>query len=77
MTREETIHRAQEAARLLSEPLLQEALELIERDAIERVVAATHDQDDVRRYEALRVAVAREVRDQLRSVITTGQQAAR
>lgn len=76
MTREEAIQRAEEAARLLEHEVLAGAFATIEADALEALVSAKPDDDVTRRHEALRITVIRDIRQQLRSVITTGQQAA-
>lgn len=73
MTRDEAVQRGQEAARLLEHEILVEAFAAIEADALEALVSARPDDDVTRRHEALRIAVVRDVRQQLRSVITTGK----
>ena len=71
--------RSSEAARLLDEPLLKEALAQLEHTAYRALLAAkaTPEGDDARRVAALRINLVHELRAQLHSVIVAGQQAAR
>lgn len=62
-------HRAAEARRLLGEPLLNEALDKMERDAFEEMLDGKPG--------AERVRVIRGIREHLKSIILTGESAAR
>jgi hypothetical protein len=69
--------RASEARRLLDEPLLNEALDKIERDAIEDMLRLPWwIRPRKRRMACDRVRAIRGIRSQLRSVILTGREAA-
>lgn len=71
--------RAGEAKRLLNEPLLVEALDGIERAAVEDMIAAdrTPEGDQHRRVLADRVQAIRDLRGFLETTIALGQQATR
>lgn len=80
MTPEEAKHRAGEARRLLDEPLLNEALDAIERAAIEEMLAVKGflwSAERRRRGLADRVNTIREFRARLRTMIAVGEQTAR
>jgi hypothetical protein len=79
LTMTEKERRASEAARLLDEPLLNEAFAQIEQAAYRALLAAkaAPEGDDERRVAALRINIIHELRAQLQSVIIAGQQAAR
>jgi hypothetical protein len=74
--RQETIERGQQAARMLDDPIMQQAFRTLESDALEAIVQARPDDDVTRRHEAIRIAVIRDLQQQLRSVVTTAKQAA-
>jgi hypothetical protein len=76
VTREERIHRGQEAARMLENEIMTTAFGELEKDAVEAIVSAAPDDHVARHHHAIRIAVIRDLRQQLRSVVTTGQQAA-
>jgi hypothetical protein len=76
VTREERIHRGQEAARMLENEIMTTAFGELEKDAVEAIVSAAPDDHVARHHNAIRIAVIRDLRQQLRSVVTTGQQAA-
>lgn len=76
MTPAEQVQRGEEAARLLDDPILKAAFRSLEDDAIEAIVAADVSNDEARLLNALRVKAIRDLRDAVRSVITTGKQAA-
>ena len=69
--------RASEASRLLSEPLLNEALDIIERDTVEEILRCWWFQDRKRRVLADRISVIRGIRGHLRSVVLTGKEGER
>lgn len=71
--------RASEAERLLHEPLLMEAFDKIEREAVEGMVEAprTPEGDVARRALADKVAVLRALKEELKLVIADGKQAIR
>jgi hypothetical protein len=71
----ETTRRAQEAKRLLDEPLLIEAFASIEADAIEEIL--TTNDDDTRRVLADRVNAIRALRAHLQAVIAKDVQDSR
>jgi hypothetical protein len=74
MTREQE-HRQQEAARLLAEPLFNDALAALEAQAMEQVLSATgEDADRLRREAADRINVIRGVKSHLETIVTQGQQ---
>lgn len=79
MTPDQHRFRAAEARRLLDEPLLNEALDALERAAIEELLAVKGywRADKRRRMLADRVNVVRELRARLKSVIAMGDQAAK
>lgn len=72
-----TTHRAQEARRLLDEPLLKEALDRIEQDTVEEILRLPFWADRKRRMLTDRIRVIRGMRDHLRSVILTGEENSR
>lgn len=63
------VHLASRASELLDDPLLESAFVKIERDAIEATLNEQATDDD-RRRSAMRANVVREVRDNLRLVIS-------
>lgn len=69
----DTERRAAEARRLLDEPLLNEALAVLERDTLDEILRAPFWSDRKRRMLTDRVRVIRGIRDHLRSVILTGK----
>jgi hypothetical protein len=77
MDKREYAHRVVEARRLLDEPLLNEALDKIEKAAIEALIAApVWEPDwDHRRHQMLadRVVVIRSMRQMIEQTITTGE----
>ena len=76
MTPEESLHRSQDAARLMRDPLLIEALDLIERDVREAWLACPV-RDKEGREELWRMAVtARKLRDVLKGTMEAGKLAA-
>ncbi len=82
MDKREIAHRVNEARRLMDEPLLVEALDRIERDAIEEMIGIDRlvsAEDAAFRYRraADRVATVREVRHRLQSLIAGGEAALR
>jgi hypothetical protein len=80
MTADEKKRRANEARRLLDEPLLKEAFDTIERDTIEamlRVPGLPVWADRKRRRLADQVNTIRVIRSYLEHVITAGKQAER
>ena len=80
MTPDEKIRRANEALQLTQNPLLREAFDRIERDAIEAMLSVRDDvvdADRLHRAAADRVRTIRDVRAALASVISEGQQAGR
>ena len=70
-------HRAAEARRLLDEPLLNEALDKLEHDAIEEILRLPFWSDRKRRMMADRIRVIRSIRGHLRSIVLTGVDATR
>lgn len=72
MTDQNTLHRAREAKRLLNEPLLLEAFEVVRFDALKALEVA----DLSKPLEAVRLQakaqVIEEIRDALSAVITAG-----
>lgn len=64
--------RAIEARRLLDEPLLNEALDRIERDAVNEMLRLPFWSDRKRRMLADRVRVVRGMRSHLQSIVLTG-----
>lgn len=73
--------RAAEADRLLNEPLLKEAFDILEREAIEDMLKlgtlAIGPDDDRRRREAAdRVNTIRIIRNRLHAIITDGMRSA-
>lgn len=79
MTDEERIRRGEEARRILSEPLLLEAFESIERASVEELLRApvSPDGDTQRRRMADRILAVRNLRTELETAIAIGTQAAR
>lgn len=79
MTHDDKAWRAGEANRLLNEPLLTEALDKIEADAVEAMVnaARTPEGDIERRMMADRVQAIRDFKEHLKLTISLGQQAQR
>lgn len=79
MTDEERIRRGEEARRILSEPLLLEAFESIERASVEELLRApaSPDGDTQRRRMADRILTVRNLRTELETAIAIGTQAAR
>lgn len=75
--KEQRIYRAAEADRLLHEPLLVEALDAIEKQAIDEILTAPFWQDRKRRHATERARVIRDIRRRLRAAITDGMQASR
>ena len=71
----EKARRVSEARRLLDEPLLNEALDTIEKKAIEEMLAIS-DAEAMRRA-ADRVRTIRDIRHQLKLVIIAGEDALR
>lgn len=69
----ETERRAAEAQRLIDEPLLNEALSVIERDTIDEILRLPFWADRRRRMLTDRVRVIRGIRDHLRSVVLNGR----
>jgi len=69
--------RAAEARRLLDEPLLNEALDRIERDTLDEILRAPFWSDRKRRMLTDRVRVIRGIRAHLRSVILSGEESTR
>lgn len=70
-------YRASEARRLLDEPLLNEALDKLEQDAINEILRAPFWSDRKRRMATDRVRVIRGIRTHLRAAILDGRDAAR
>lgn len=79
MTDEERIRRGEEARRILSEPLLLEAFESIERASVEELLRAptSPDGDTQRRRMADRILTVRNLRTELETAIAIGTQAAK
>lgn len=80
MTDAEKRYRASEADRLLKEPLLVEALDEIEKAAVELLLktdGAEPEDDRLRRMLIDRVNVIRDLRTKLDSMISQGKAAAR
>lgn len=79
MTDEERIRRGEEARRILSEPLLLEAFENIERASMEELLRSPSslDGDMHRRRMVDRILAARNLRTELETAIAIGTQAAR
>lgn len=73
----ETEYRVSEARRLLDEPLLNEALDKIERQAIEEMLRLDREDDDGRRLLADHVRVIRSIKAHLSAIITAGEVALR
>lgn len=72
------IYRAQEATRLLGEPLLVEAKEAIERQIFNELkLVKGWEGDDKRRALCMKAQLLDELWQHLQSVITTGKQADR
>jgi hypothetical protein len=69
--------RASEAERLLSEPLLNEALSKIEADSVNEMLSCHFWQDKKRRMLADRINTVRAFKKHLQSVILTGREANR
>lgn len=69
--------RAAEARRLLDEPLLNEAFDLIEHAAVEEMLKLPFFADRKRRMLADRVRVIRGIREHLRAVIMTAEDKSR
>lgn len=69
--------RAAEARRLLDEPLLNEALERLEQDAVNEILRLPFWSDRKRRMLTDRVRVIRGIRGHLKSVIMTGDDSTR
>ena len=77
MTNEERVARAAHAARLLSDDILTDALDTLERDYVEQILACG-PKDDLGRFrftEAVKVVHA--VRDHIQRVVDDGQMAQR
>lgn len=70
-------HRADYARRLMDDPVLNEALDALERQAIEDLLRAPFWRDRHRRILADRVRAIRGIREHLRAVITAGETRAR
>ena len=70
-------HRAAEARRLLDEPLLNEALNGLEAQAIEEMLRVPFWNDRKRRLLTDRVRVIRGIRDHLQSAVVNGVTRAR
>jgi hypothetical protein len=71
-------HRANEAKRLLGEPILNEALAAMERQALEEILAAKgKDADQARREAADRIKVIRGLKDHLQVAVMQDKQANR
>jgi hypothetical protein len=79
MSKADDAWRAGEANRLLNEPLLTEALDAVEAEAVEKMVEAprTPEGDIERRMMADRVQAIRDLRAHLNAAITLGRQASR
>ena len=79
MDQREIAHRTAEARRLLDEPLLAEALDRIERFALEELLAAedAEEPDRTMRVMADRIRVVRGFRKYLETVILHGEEALR
>jgi hypothetical protein len=73
MTPEEKLTRANRAMQLLDDSLLTEAFDAIERDHFENILSASSDEERARL--AAEVRALRNVKERLRSVITTGKAA--
>lgn len=73
----ETARRVSEARRLLDEPLLNEALEAIERRSIEEMLKLPMGADRKRRILTDRVRVIRAIRAHLQAIIVTGEETLR
>ena len=73
----EIARRTSEARRLLDEPLLQEALDRIEKQAIEEMIAGAAGPPEDYRMAADRVRVIRGFRKHLELVIVNGEQVLR
>ncbi len=78
MTDDEHILRAETAAQFLENAVLGDIFQELTDDTIERLTAleASMEFDDERRALCLKLQVIRDVRDTLRSYITTGKQVA-
>lgn len=73
MDKRENERRAYEAERLLSEPLLNEALDKIERDALNEMLKLPFWSTERKgRMLADRISVVRSIKAQLRSIVLTG-----
>lgn len=77
MTDEERIRRGEEAHRLKNEPLLIEAFDNIERAALEELLSAPEEADQLRRCAADRIRTVRALRAEIETTIAIGVQAAR
>ena len=77
MDDDEKLIRGEQAKRALSDPLIKEALGQIERDAVERMLAADIKDDEARYRLVLLIQVIREVRNYLTSVKTTAMEVAK
>lgn len=77
LTDREHSRRVSEARRLLEEPLLIEAFDKIERQAIEELVKAERKDDDGRRLMADYIRAVRAVRRHIEQIIVTGEDALR
>lgn len=77
LTDREHARRVSEARRLLDEPLLLEAFERIEKQALEELVKADRKDDDGRRLMADYIRAVRAVRRHIEQIIVTGEDALR
>lgn len=77
MTPRDIKHRASEARRLLYDPLFVEAIEALEKQAIDEIVRLPFFADRKRRMLADRVRVIRSFREHLTAAIVGGEDATR
>lgn len=76
LSRGERVARGVSAKAMLDSALLNEAFDTIEAEIYEVFLAAAHDNDALRRSCQDRIAAIRDVRQQLKSLMITGEQAA-
>lgn len=77
MDKREIAHRTSEARRLLDEPLLNEALDRMEKAAIEELIALRNDNDRGRFDLVCHLRVIRGFRKHLEAVVINGETALR
>lgn len=76
LSRGERVARGVSAKALLDSHLMNEAFDKIEAEIYEVFLAAAHDNDALRRSCQDRIYAIRDVRQQLKSLVTTGLEAA-